>query len=299
MVRVLDLGFQGVERVIASFLLDTPVGPVLIETGPESTYARLEEGLRAHGVEPGAVRHVFVTHIHLDHAGAAWRLAELGATVYVHPKGAPHLVDPSRLLASAERIYGELLKPLWGELKGIPPERVRVLGDGEVVDLGGVRVQALETLGHASHHHAYLVDGVVFAGDIAGVRIAPGPVLPPTPPPDIHLESWYASLDRLLSLRPEALYLTHFGVYRDVEAHLLALRQALEDWAGWTLSRLREGLSQEEMTRRFEAYWREGLKRAGVDEAGMRLYELADPPYMNLQGLVRYWQKHHPEALEG
>jgi glyoxylase-like metal-dependent hydrolase (beta-lactamase superfamily II) len=298
-VRVLDLGFQGVERVIASFLLDTPVGPVLIETGPESTYARLEEGLRAHGVEPGAVRHVFVTHIHLDHAGAAWRLAELGATVYVHPKGAPHLVDPSRLLASAERIYGELLKPLWGELKGIPPERVRVLGDGEVVDLGGVRVQALETLGHASHHHAYLVDGVVFAGDIAGVRIAPGPVLPPTPPPDIHLESWYASLDRLLSLRPEALYLTHFGVYRDVEAHLLALRQALEDWAGWTLSRLREGLSQEEMTRRFEAYWREGLKRAGVDEAGMRLYELADPPYMNLQGLVRYWQKHHPEALEG
>jgi glyoxylase-like metal-dependent hydrolase (beta-lactamase superfamily II) len=298
-VRVLDLGFQGVERVIASFLLDTPVGPVLIETGPESTYARLEEGLRAHGVEPGAVRHVFVTHIHLDHAGAAWRLAELGATVYVHPKGAPHLVDPSRLLASAERIYGELLKPLWGELKGIPPERVRVLGDGEVVDLGGVRVQALETLGHASHHHAYLVDGVVFAGDIAGVRIAPGPVLPPTPPPDIHLESWYASLDRLLSLRPEALYLTHFGVYRDVEAHLLALRQALEDWAGWTLSRLREGLSQEEMTRRVEAYWREGLKRAGVDEAGMRLYELADPPYMNLQGLVRYWQKHHPEALEG
>lgn len=298
-MRVLDLGFQGVERVIASFLLDTPVGPVLIETGPESTYARLEEGLRAHGVEPGAVRHVFVTHIHLDHAGAAWRLAELGATVYVHPKGAPHLVDPSRLLASAERIYGELLKPLWGELKGIPPERVRVLGDGEVVDLGGVRVQALETLGHASHHHAYLVDGVVFAGDIAGVRIAPGPVLPPTPPPDIHLESWYASLDRLLSLRPEALYLTHFGVYRDVEAHLLALRQALEDWAGWTLSRLREGLSQEEMTRRFEAYWREGLKRAGVDEAGMRLYELADPPYMNLQGLVRYWQKHHPEALEG
>lgn len=298
-MRVLDLGFQGVERVIASFLLDTPVGPVLIETGPESTYARLEEGLRAHGVEPGAVRHVFVTHIHLDHAGAAWRLAELGATVYVHPKGAPHLVDPSRLLASAERIYGELLKPLWGELKGIPPERVRVLGDGEVVDLDGVRVQALETLGHASHHHAYLVDGMVFAGDIAGVRIAPGPVLPPTPPPDIHLESWYASLDRLLSLRPEALYLTHFGVYRDVEAHLLALRQALEDWAGWTLSRLREGLSQEEMTRRFEVYWREGLKRAGVDEAGMRLYELADPPYMNLQGLVRYWQKHHPEALEG
>lgn len=297
MVRVLDLRFQGAERVIASFLLQSKEGPVLIETGPESTYPRLEAALRAEGVDPEEVRHVFVTHIHLDHAGAAWRLAELGATVYVHPKGAPHLVDPSRLLASAERIYGAMLKPLWGELKGIPEERVRVLQDGEVVDLGGLRVQALETLGHASHHHAYLVEGVLFAGDIAGVRIAPGPVLPPTPPPDIHLESWYASLDRILALRPEALYLTHFGAYRDVEAHLLALRQALEDWAGWALSRLKEGLSPEEMTGRFEAYWREGLRRAGVDEAGMRLYELADPPYMNLQGLVRYWQKHHPEAL--
>ena len=180
MVKVLDLHFQGAEKVIASFLLQSREGPVLIETGPESTYARLEAALKQEGVDPKEVRHVFVTHIHLDHAGAAWRFAELGAMVYVHPKGAPHLVDPSRLLASAERIYGAMLKPLWGELKGIPQERVRVLEDGEVVDLGGLRVQALETLGHASHHHAYLVDGLLFAGDIAGVRIAPGPVLPPT-----------------------------------------------------------------------------------------------------------------------
>lgn len=297
MVKVLDLQFQGVEKVIASFLLQSREGPVLIETGPESTYARLEAALKQEGVHPKEVRHVFVTHIHLDHAGAAWRFAELGATVYVHPRGAPHLVDPSRLLASAERIYGAMLKPLWGELKGIPQERVRVLEDGEVVDLGGLRVQALETLGHASHHHAYLVDGLLFAGDIAGVRIAPGPVLPPTPPPDIHLESWYASLDRILALRPEVLYLTHFGPYRDVEAHLLALRGVLEEWAGWVLHRLKEGLSLEEMTERFEAYWRRGLEEAGVEGGLAQLYALADPPYMNLQGLVRYWQKHHPEAL--
>lgn len=297
MVKVLDLQFQGAEKVIASFLLQSREGPVLIETGPESTYARLEAALKQEGVDPKEVRHVFVTHIHLDHAGAAWRFAELGATVYVHPKGAPHLVDPSRLLASAERIYGAMLKPLWGELKGIPQERVRVLEDGEVVDLGGLRVQALETLGHASHHHAYLVDGLLFAGDIAGVRIAPGPVLPPTPPPDIHLESWYASLDRILALRPEVLYLTHFGPYRDVEAHLLALRGVLEEWAGWVLHRLKEGLSLEEMTERFEAYWRRGLEEAGVEGGLAQLYALADPPYMNLQGLVRYWQKHHPEAL--
>uniref|UniRef100_A0A7C2BYH2 MBL fold metallo-hydrolase n=1 Tax=Thermus islandicus TaxID=540988 RepID=A0A7C2BYH2_9DEIN len=299
MVRILDLRFQGVERVIASFLLDSGEGPVLIETGPESTYARLEAALRAEGVLPEEVRHVFVTHIHLDHAGAAWRLAELGATVYVHPQGAPHLVDPSRLLASAERIYGDGLKALWGEVRGIPKERVRPLADGERVRLGDLEVQALATPGHAGHHHAYRVGDLVFTGDVAGVRIAPGPVLPPTPPPDIHLESWHASLDRLLALRPEALYLTHFGAYEDVEAHLQALKEALEAWAGWVLHRLKEGLPQEEMARRFEAYWREGLERAGLDEGGMRLYALADPPFMNLQGLVRYWQKHHPEALGG
>ncbi|WP_279164595.1 MBL fold metallo-hydrolase [Thermus scotoductus] len=297
MVKVLDLQFQGVEKVIASFLLQSREGPVLIETGPESTYARLEAALKQEGVHPKEVRHVFVTHIHLDHAGAAWRFAELGATVYVHPRGAPHLVDPSRLLASAERIYGAMLKPLWGELKGIPQERVRVLEDGEVVDLGGLRVQALETLGHASHHHAYLVDGLLFAGDIAGVRIGQGPVLPPTPPPDIHLESWYASLDRILALRPEVLYLTHFGPYRDVEAHLEALEGRLRAWADWVLARLREGRDPEALVPEFEAYWRRGLEEAGVEGGLAQLYALADPPYMNLQGLVRYWQKHHPEAL--
>lgn len=297
MVKVLDLHFQETEGVIASFLLTSPEGPVLVETGPESTYPRLQAALRQEGVDPKEIRHVFVTHIHLDHAGAAWRLAQLGAAVYVHPKGAPHLVDPSRLLASAERIYGDMLKPLWGELQGIPQGQVRILKDGEVVDLGGLRVQALETLGHASHHHAYLVDGFLFAGDIAGVRIGRGPVLPPTPPPDIHLESWYASLDRILALRPEALYLTHFGAYKDVEEHLLALRTTLEEWAGWVLHRLKEGLSLAEVTPRFEAYWREGLRRVGLGEGETQLYELADPPYMNLQGLVRYWQKHHPEAL--
>ena len=188
-MKVLDLRFQGAERVIASFLLDSGEGPVLVETGPESCYPRLVEALRAEGVAPEEVRHVFVTHIHLDHAGAAWRLAELGATVYVHPRGAPHLVDPSRLLASAERIYGDQLKALWCEVRGSPEVRVRLLADGEVVALGGLEVQAVETPGHASHHHAYRVGDLVFTGDVAGVRIAPGPVLPPTPPPDIHLGS--------------------------------------------------------------------------------------------------------------
>jgi Zn-dependent hydrolases, including glyoxylases len=154
-VKVLDLRFQGAERVIASFLLESKEGPILIETGPASAYARLVAALEEAGYAPEEVRHVFVTHIHLDHAGAAWRLAEGGATVYVHPKGAPHLVDPSRLLESARRIYGEMLKPLWGELRGIPEARVRALGDGEVVEVGAQNVPDLLSQKFRGQQHYY------------------------------------------------------------------------------------------------------------------------------------------------
>ncbi|MER3556962.1 MAG: MBL fold hydrolase [Thermus sp.] len=293
MLRVLDLN-HGKDRVIASFLLETKEGPVLVETGPESAYPRLAEGLKAFGYAPEEVRHVLLTHIHLDHAGAAWRFAEMGATVYVEGHGAPHLVDPSRLLASAKRIYGELLQPLWGELRPIPAERIRVVEDKERLRIGEVELEALYTPGHAVHHHAYRFEDVVFTGDVAGVRVG-GPVLPPTPPPDIHLETWKASLDRIRALRPRALYLTHFGPYEDVMPHLEALETILFAWAEWVRARLKEGLSEEEMRPLFEAYWREGLE--GLSEEEMDRYALADPPWMNLQGLIRYWTKHRLEAL--
>ncbi|MGQ9510943.1 MAG: MBL fold metallo-hydrolase [Thermaceae bacterium] len=293
MVHVLDLQF-GRDRVIASFLLETSEGPVLIETGPESTFSHLEASLKAHGYLPEEVRHVFVTHIHLDHAGAAWRFAGMGATVYVEEHGAPHLVDPSRLLASARRIYQDQLQTLWGEVRPIPPERVRVVRDGERVRIGQVELQAIYTPGHAVHHHAYQLEEAVFTGDVAGVRIG-GPVLPPTPPPDIHLETWKASLDRLKRLQPKALYLTHFGQYEDVKTHLEALETLLFTWAEWVRARLKEGRSEEEVRPWFEAVWREGLR--GLSEEEMDRYALADPPWMNLQGLIRYWTKHHPEAV--
>lgn len=293
MVRILDL-HHGKDRVIASFLLETREGPVLLETGPESGYSKLVEGLKGFGYAPEDVRHVFVTHIHLDHAGAAWRFAGMGARVYVDERGAPHLLDPSRLLASAGRIYGGLLKTLWGEVRPIPKEQLRVLRDGERVRIGEVELEVLYTPGHAVHHHAYRFEDLVFTGDVAGVRVG-GPVLPPTPPPDIHLETWKASLDRLRSLRPRALCLTHFGVYEDVEAHLEALEKTLFAWADWVRLRLKERLSEEEIRPLFEAYWREGL--GGLSEEEGERYALADPPWMNLQGLIRYWTKHHPEAL--
>ncbi len=296
-VRVIDHGFGGLAHVIASYLVPTAVGPVLIEAGPASSYATLAAGISALGYAPEEVRHVFVTHIHLDHAGGAWQFAERGATIYVHPRGAPHLADPTKLLASAARIYGDQMESLWGEVRPIAAERLRVLSDGEEVRLGQTTVRAVATPGHAAHHHVYAINGLLFAGDIAGIRIGQGPVLPPTPPPDIDLEAWRASLQRVRELAPDALYLTHFGRTDDVREHVDRLEAKLEAWASWTLNALRAGRDDQELIEEFVRYWREDLRACGLDEERIREYELADPPWMNLQGLVRYWRKHHPEAL--
>lgn len=296
-VETIDHGFSGLAHVIASYLVPTEVGPVLIEAGPASSYANLVAAIRALGYAPEDVRHLFVTHIHLDHAGGAWRFAESGATIYVHPRGAPHLADPTKLLASAARIYGEQMENLWGEVRPIAAERIKVLDDGQDVHLGRTRVRAISTPGHASHHHVYVIDGLLFAGDIAGIRIGRGPVLPPTPPPDIDLEAWRASLQRVRELAPDALYLTHFGRADDVRDHLDRLESKLDAWASWTLGALRAGKDDEKLVADFVRYWQEELRACGLDEERIREYELADPPWMNLQGLVRYWRKHHPEAL--
>ncbi|AEB12302.1 MBL fold metallo-hydrolase [Marinithermus hydrothermalis] len=297
MIHTIDVHHAGVPRIIASFVVETQDGPVLIETGPESAYARLAEGLEALGYAPEDVRHVLVTHIHLDHAGAAWRFAHHGARVYVHPRGAKHLVDPSRLLDSARRIYREAMERLWGRVEGIPAEQVRPVESGEVLRIGGVAFQALETPGHAPHHHAYRVEGVAFTGDVGGVRIGNGPVLPPCPPPDIHVEAWRASLDRLRREGLEALYLTHFGRFTDVAAHLDALEARLVHWADWIRARLAQGMEAEAIVPEFEALVRETLEAAGLSPAEVREYELADPAWMSVMGLVRYWRKHRPEAL--
>lgn len=210
MIRILDL-YDRAPRVISAFLLETHRGPVLIETGPESRFAHLEQSLNDLGYAVRDIRHVLVTHIHLDHAGAAWRFAEQGATVYVHPKGAQHLIDPSKLWASATRIYGDRMEPLWGKMGLVPESQIVTLGDGDVVGFGDVEVKAIDTPGHASHHHAFQVGDALITGDVGGVRIGKGPVLPPCPPPDIHVETWLESIAKIRSINPKTLYLTHFG----------------------------------------------------------------------------------------
>jgi glyoxylase-like metal-dependent hydrolase (beta-lactamase superfamily II) len=289
-VRIIDLRF-GVPGTIASFLLPSSAGPVLIETGPDSTFANLKQGLRTEGVEPEEVRHVLLTHIHLDHAGAAWRLAALGATVYVHPVGAPHLADPARLLASAARIYGERMETLWGRLEPIQATRLRAVEDREVLRIGDRRFEALHTPGHASHHIAWRLDGAVFTGDVGGVRMGEGPVVPPCPPPDIDLEAWRASVATLRRVGAETLYATHFGAFDDVSGQLDAVEESLERLASWVRDRMREGRAEEDMVPAFERFTAEYLVARGCGEDLRERYALANPAFMSVAGLVRYWRE--------
>ena len=279
------------QKVIASYLIENGSEPVLIETGPDTTFHKLEKSLNEHGYSTEDIRNVFVTHIHLDHSGAAWRFADAGAKIHVHPVGAPHLADPVKLVASARRIYNDQMETLWGEIRPIAGENIYEIRDREKIKIGNISIEAVETLGHASHHHSYLVDDLLFTGDAAGVRIDNGPVLPPTPPPDINIELWLESIRKILGLKPEALYLTHFGKSGDVEDHLKELENRLLEVAAWAGERLKQGKTEEEMIIELESMFNEILVKAGADKQLIEAYELADPFWMNVSGIVRYWKK--------
>jgi glyoxylase-like metal-dependent hydrolase (beta-lactamase superfamily II) len=279
------------KRVIASYLIENGGDPILIESGPDTTFHKLEKGLNEHGYSIEDIRNVFVTHIHLDHSGAAWRFADAGAKIYVHPFGAQHLADPAKLVASAKRIYNDQMETLWGEIRPIAREHIHEIRDGEKIKIGSIGIEAVETLGHASHHHSYLVDDHLFTGDAAGVRIDNGPVLPPTPPPDINIDLWQESIRKIMSLKPQALYLTHFGKSGDVEDHLKELENRLLKVTEWAGERLKQGKTEEEMIIELESMFREILVKAGADKQLVEAYELADPFWMNVGGLVRYWKK--------
>ncbi|MCB0836640.1 MAG: MBL fold metallo-hydrolase [Bacteroidetes bacterium] len=290
MVHIIDLHFQ-MDHTIASFVVETTEGPVVIETGPHSVYPQLVAGLQKLGYQSTDVKHVLLTHIHFDHAGAAWAFAEQGATVYVHPNGWKHLQDPTRLYNSAKRIYQDQMETLWGDMKQIPAEKLIAVEDQQILSIGGIDFQAWHTPGHASHHIAWQMGATVFTGDVAGCKIQGGPVVPPCPPPDINLELWYDSVETVRSLNPETLYLTHFGEINDPNTHLDAVKSILQDWGAWMKPRWEAGKSAEEVTPEFQAYAADQLRAAGLDEAMVQKYEAANPAWMSVAGLMRYWQK--------
>src|SRR5918992_2263942 len=252
-VETIDLGFMGTEEIIASFLLTGEALAAIVETGPTTCIDDLMRGLKDRGVAPEDVEQVLLTHIHLHHSGASGNLTELlpNAAFYVHEIGYPHLVDPSKLLKSATRLYGEEnMDELWGEVKPVPEDRLVKLEGGEEIEAAGGVVRTHYTPGHAYHHLAFHEPGTghLFAGDVAGVRL-PGQsyVKPPTPPPEIDIEAWKGSLEAIRKIAPESLYPTHFGCYEDVERHLNELGQRLEEWLLLVEERMDEELSREEI----------------------------------------------------
>lgn len=290
MLHTLDLQFL-TDHAIASFVIESTDGLIIVESGPHSVFPRLESELQRLGFQVSDVKHVLLTHIHFDHAGAAWALAEQGATVYVHPRGYKHLIDPSRLYGSAQRIYGDMMEQLWGQMHGIPEEKLISVEHEDEFQLGEHLFKAWHTPGHASHHIAWQWGNQIFAGDVAGAKIEGGPVSPPCPPPDIDLELWNQSIDLLLSLQPTTLHLTHFGAVTDVESHLEALRTTLNDWANWIKPHWAEGRDMNLVTPEFQAYAASQLEAAGLDERAIARYEAANPAWMSVAGLYRYWGK--------
>ena len=276
----LDLLHLGRERVIGAYLLDTAEGPALFDCGPTTCVPALKAALRDRGLELQDIPHLLLSHVHLDHAGAAGVLVREhpGLQVHVSPIGAPHLVDPTRLEKSARRLYGDEFDTLWGELAPVPMENIRETGD-QVLGL-----DCFPSPGHASHHVCYVDrDGTLYAGDATGVRIQPSRfVLPPTPPPEFDLAVWESTLDEIERRDAQRLALIHFGVADDPIEHLAALRMRLRSWTAL----VGDGTTEEE----FEAT---ALAELGDDAPP---YVQAIPPWQSYAGLRRYWEKRRAET---
>lgn len=290
-VHTIDLHFQGVDGVIAVYVLETSDGLALVDVGPTSTLPELEAGLRALGHALSDVRHLLITHVHLDHAGAAGEIAaRTGARVYVHARGLRHLASPERLIASATQIYGEHMDRLWGQMRPVPPEQLFGLEGGETLDLGGLTVQPLATPGHAIHHLAYHTGPELFVGDVGGIRLDPAQTpRAPTPPPDIDLEAWRASIATLRALGAERLHLAHFGSYPASAGHWEHLLENLDTDAGRVRDALEAGADTLEITRVFTDELNAELEAEGPGL--LPRFAFASPAWMSVQGLVRYWTK--------
>jgi glyoxylase-like metal-dependent hydrolase (beta-lactamase superfamily II) len=297
---LIDTEQMGRLKTVGVFLLPAADGRfALIETGSAVSLPVLEAGIRQAGFAPEALAAILVTHIHLDHAGAAGVLAQrYGAEVYVHQAGAPHLADPSRLLASAERIYGADMARLWGEVMAVPEAQLRELAGGERLRVLGHELRVLYTPGHASHHLCFLFGDTLFTGDAAAIKLPGSPVIrPATPPPEVNLELWEASLDAMLALRPARLLLTHFGQVNEPQTHLALVKERNRSWAEAILAGLQTGEDDMALIRRITALGEAELRAAGASAEMIALHSETSSYPMTVTGLKRYWLKHHPKQL--
>jgi len=290
----IDLHFRGSPRVIAAALMQGADGVTLIDPGPTSCLPVLESGLRERGLTLRDVRTLLLTHIHLDHAGASGTIVERvpKVKVYVHERGAPHMIDPAKLLASATRLYGDQMDALWGAFLPVPAGQVTALKGGEQLDLAGTAINVAYTPGHAKHHVSFLDEhaGIAYVGDTAGVRVSGDYLIAPTPPPDIDIEAWQQSLDTIDAWQPVSLFLTHFGPVTPARAHLARFRTTLASAAATAHEMMAAGGTDDELATRFAERMRQDVRKA-LPEHEARAAELAAPFDQLWQGLARYWQK--------
>jgi glyoxylase-like metal-dependent hydrolase (beta-lactamase superfamily II) len=294
-VGFLDLNFQEVPRIIATAVLHGPGGVALIDPGPSSALPALRRQLSDAGIGISDITMLLLTHIHLDHAGASGTLVREHPElqVYVHEAGAPHLANPEKLLASATRLWGDEMATLWGEVLAVPGEQLTILTGGEQLRVGGRRLDVQHTPGHASHHVSYFCaeSGLAFVGDTAGVRLGPQEcVVPPTPPPDIDIERWHASLKKIEAWRPDTLFLTHFGPSGSIGTHLAEFRANLALASNLAKASLSRDGSDEDREAWFVDQLRQVLIRT-LGQSETSAYEMASRLDLSWRGLARYWRK--------
>lgn len=295
--------FQDEHEIVGSYLIAGDNELAIVDPGPGSMIDSLLDSIREAGFEPGDVTHILATHVHLDHAGATGSLVKQmpKAQVYVHGLGAPHLLDTTKVVASASRIFGDRMQLLWGEIESTPAGRLNVIEDGDKLNVAGRHLEVHYTPGHAIHHVIFfdVHSGELFAGDTAGVRL-PGVdyVRPPTPPPDLDLEAWSKSIDLLKRLHPDVLYIGHFGAIKTIEDQLDRLREKLYAWGDFVLSAMRDGKEEAEIIEMLIEHARPELLQAAHDDTRVfPRYEIATNYPMTVQGYMRYWKKQHPERL--
>lgn len=295
-IDYVDLNFLGKPEIIATAVLRGPGGVALIDPGPSTTLESLRGSLKQKGIAFADVGQLLLTHIHLDHAGATGTILRENPAidVFVHERGAPHMVDPARLLASATRLYGEAdMERLWGAFLPVPSANVRVLVGGETISAGGRQLEVAYTPGHASHHVSYFDPSsrVAFVGDTAGIRRQSPYVMPPTPPPDIDLELWRESEAKILAWDPDTLFLTHFGPFHGARLQFQQLRENIEQWNRIVRRLIADGGSSE--AQRQDTFVKEALRglRRAVGESEAEQYGRAGRLDYSWQGLARYWRK--------
>lgn len=291
-IHTLETHYQNTLHAIASFLIEGDTGLALVETGPAITTPNLVTAIARLGFRPNQIKHVLVTHIHLDHAAGAGWWANQGAQIYVHPRGAKHLIDPSRLMASARMVYGDALDDLFGEMIPIPENQVTVVHDNDIIEIGDLAFTAYDTPGHAKHHHAYGIDGNLFTGDMAGSRLPNDHFINLTSaPPQFDPDAFDASITRMEKLDFKRLYLTHFGVVEDVAAHWARLRDIVWDSAEFIRKQLESGASESAVIQHYVRKCQQRALADGVSPSLLDSYDTANGFEMSAHGIILYWKR--------